>query len=176
MDKDRFTKLLHRMERSFVVAQVEMIGCTAEQIEALEAKYRLRLPRTYRRFLEVMGQGSGRLFTCDHAAVSYSHVLVMTAEMRKQSARPNTATGTAPNQEFELPADALIIYGRLGEQFEFIRCNNQDDSPVWYFNTDEWEMRQTHSSILEWLESWCTEAEAAIASGYFDKYPKGTRP
>jgi hypothetical protein len=74
-----------------------------------------------------------------------------------------------------LPGDALLIYGHL-EQFEFIRCGGQDDSPVWYFNTWEWQVRQTEACVLAWLESWCIEAEWTIASGYFDLYPEGTTP
>jgi hypothetical protein len=66
--------------------------------------------------------------------------------------------------------------GRLGEQFEFIRCSGQEDSTVWYFNTWEWQVRESSPSVLAWLETWCEEAERAIASGYFDVLPEGTTP
>jgi len=176
MDEDRFARLLRRLGASRVAAPAELVGCTAGEIAALEARYGVRLPRAYRRYLEVMGHRSGRLFTCDHAAVFYPNVLAMTAEKRHQWAQAQAEDGSGPPPEFELPVDALLIYGRLGEQFEFISCGGQDDSPVWYFNTCDWQVRQTESSVLAWLESWCTEAERAIASGYFDVYPAGTTP
>jgi hypothetical protein len=176
MDEGRFARLLRRLEASRVAAPADLVGCTPGEIAALEARYGARLPRAYRRYLEVMGHRSGRLFTCDHAAVFYPYVLAMTAEMRQQWAEAQAEDGSGPPPEFELPGDALLIYGRLGEQFEFIRCGRQDDSPVWYFNTWGWQVRQTESSVLAWLESWCGEAEGAIASGYFDLYPEGTTP
>jgi len=176
MDEDPFARLLRRLEASRVAAFADLVGCTPGEIEALEARYGVRLPRTYRRYLEAMGHRSGRLFTCDHAAVFYPHVLAMTAEQQRLWAEARAEHGSGPPPEFELPVDALLIYGRLGEQFEFIRCDAQDDSPVWYFNTWEWQVRETEPSVLAWLESWCTEAEGAIASGYFDLYPEGTTP
>jgi hypothetical protein len=176
MDEERFARLLHRLETSCVAAPDDLIGCTESEIDALEAKYTVRLPRAYRRYLEVMGHRSGRLFTCDHAAVFYPYVLAMTANKRQAWAEASAEDGSGPPPSFQLPADALLIYGRLGDQFEFIRCDGQDDSPVWYFNSWEWQVRQTEVSVLAWLESWCTEAERAIASGYFDLYPEGTTP
>lgn len=176
MDEDCFARLLRRLEASHVATPADLVGCTPGEIEMLEARYGLRLPRAYRRYLEVMGHRSGRLFTCDHAAVFYPYVLAMTAEQRLLWAEARAENGSGPPPAFELPGDALLIYGRLGEQFEFIRCRGEDDSPVWYFNTWEWQVREAAPSVLAWLESWCTEAEWAISSGYFDLHPKGTTP
>ncbi|MBO0700393.1 MAG: SMI1/KNR4 family protein [Zavarzinella sp.] len=176
MDEDRFARFLRRLEASRVAAPANLVGCTPAEIEALEARYGVRLPRVYRRYLEVMGHRSGRLFTCDHAAVFYPHVLAMTEEQRGLWAEAKAEDGSGPPPEFDLPADALLILSRLGEQFEFIRCGGQDDSPVWYFNTWEWRVRESAPTVLAWLESWCVEAERAIASGYFDVYPDGTTP
>lgn len=172
MDEARFARLLDRMHRSGVAGPQDLAGCTPFEIAAVEDRYAVRLPQTYRRYLEVMGHTSGRLFRCDHAAVSYPHLLAMTADLRTGWAE--SEVGTTPG--FELPADALVILGRLSEQFEFIRCSDPDDSPVWYFNTWDWTTRQTEPSVLAWLESWRSEAEAAIAGGYFDLFPDGTTP
>jgi hypothetical protein len=69
-----------------------------------------------------------------------------------------------------------LIAGRLGDQFEFIHCRGQEDSQVWYFNTWDWQVQESHPSVLAWLECWCEQAERASASGYFDLYPDGTTP
>jgi hypothetical protein len=105
-------------------------------------------------------------------AVFYPYVLSMTDEDPQEWA----AEGCVPPPNFVLPADALLISGRLGDQYQFIRCTGEDDSPVWYFNTYQWEVVESHPSILSWLESWCSEAEQSIVSGYFDRHPNGTRP
>jgi len=176
MNEDRFAQLLCRLETSRVAATADLVGCTTEEIDALESRYAVRLPLIYRRYLEVMGHRSGRLFTCDHAAVSYIHVLAMTAEKRQQWAEAQDEDGSGPPSWFELPADALLIYGRLGEQFEYIRCGGHHDSPVWYFNRWEWQVKESAASVMAWLESWCAECEDAIASGYYNLYPEGTSP
>ncbi len=175
MDFERFKRLLQRMEESHVATLSQLVGCSEQEVTALEARYGLRLPESYTLYLRVMGHKSGRLFTCDHMAVFYRHVLEMTAEQR-QSWADCEAEDSSRSPAFHLPVDALIIASRLGDQFEFIKCNGQDDSPVWYFNTWEWDVRESHPSILAWLECWCGEAESAMASGYFDMFPEGTTP
>jgi hypothetical protein len=176
MDEPRFNRLLRRMETSHVAAPPELVGCTPREINHLEARYGVQLPVTYRRYLEVLGHRSGKLFTSDNMAVFYPQVLAMTNERRRSWAEALAEDGSGPPPGFKLTDDALMIAGRLGDQFEFIRCNRQDDSPVWYFNTWDWQIKEVHPSVLDWLESWCAEAERAIASGYFDSFPDGTTP
>jgi hypothetical protein len=71
-----------------------------------------------------MGHQSGKLFTHDHLAVFYPYVLTMTHEERERWAEQ------PPGKRVELPEDALIITGLLGDYFEFICCNDTEDSPV----------------------------------------------
>jgi hypothetical protein len=176
MDFERFQRLLQRMELSGIASLSQLVGCSEQEITALEEKYSLRLPETYSLYLRVMGHKSGRLFACDHMSVFYHNVLAMTAEERERWADCRDKDGTGSSPKFELPHNALLIASRLGEQFEFINCSGQDDSPVWHFNTWEWQIRESNPSVLDWLESWCGEAERAIASGYFDLFPDGTTP
>lgn len=176
MDFDRFQRLLQRIERSRVASLSDLVGCSEQEVAALEARYGLRLPQTYELYLRVMGHKSGRLFTHDHMDVFYSNALEMTAEHRQMWAEWQAERGDDPPPSFTLPTDALIIGSRLREQFEFIRCSGQEDSPVWYFNEWDWRTQLEYPSVLAWLESWCVEAESAIASGYFDRYRTGTRP
>jgi hypothetical protein len=176
MDFDRFSRLLKRMEQSNVASAAELVGCSKQEVERLEARYGIRLPQSFALYLRMMGHKSGRLFTCDHMAVFYKHVLEMTADERQTWEECRVEFGGGPPPQFELPADALLIAGRLGDQFQFIRCTDPKDSPVWYFNNWEWQVRQTDASVVAWLEGWCEEAEQAIAQGYFDDHPEGTRP
>lgn len=176
VDLERFQRLLQRMERSGVASLSQLVGCSEQEVAALEARYRLHLPEAYRVYLRVMGHNSGRLFTCDHMAVFYRYVLEMTAEQRQIWAESNAEDGSGPPPSFDFPADGLLIAGRLGDQFEFIRCHGEDDSPVWYFNDWDWQVRESKPSVFAWLETWCEEAERAIASGYFNRFPGGTTP
>ncbi len=163
----RFTQFLTRLNTSHVAFEKELIGCSEAEIAALESKYQCQLPRSYRDYLAAMGHQSGRLFTFDHLAVFYSYVLTMTDEVFNEIDVPNN---------FNFPKNALLISGRLGTQFEFIICNAKNDSPVYYFNTWDWTIKQSQPSIYSWLEAWCDEAERAIANGYFIDNPLGTTP
>jgi SMI1 / KNR4 family (SUKH-1) len=129
VDFDRFQRLLERMERSGVASLSQLVGCSEQEVAALEARYGLRLPEAYTLYLRVMGHKSGRLFTCDHMAVYYRYVLEMTAEQRQIWAEWKAEDGSGPPPQFDLPPNALLIADRLGEQFEFIRCAGQEDSP-----------------------------------------------
>lgn len=169
---DGFDGLLARLAASKVATTQDLQGCTAAEIARLEARYRLRLPASYQRYLELMGHRSGRLFTSDHMAVFYPDVLEMTDDVyaRRIRAGENEESGDARAPVgFSLPSNALLIAGRLGEQWLFIRCAGQTDSPVWYFGEHDWTIKQVHASVLDWLHCWCGIAEEAIASGYFER-------
>jgi SMI1 / KNR4 family (SUKH-1) len=167
-------QLLQRMEATGIATREDLQGCSAEEIQQLEHRYSVKLPRSYRLFLETMGHQSGRLFRYDHFAVTYESVLTLNEEERNDAKR---AGGDAPNRLREiLDEDGLIILGRLGEQFLFIRCAQGDASAVHYYNNASWETRQAYSSVLEWINEVCDECIGAVKTGYFDKYPEGTNP
>jgi hypothetical protein len=154
------------MRRSHIASASDLVGCSQEEIAALESRYRVRLPNTYRQYLQAMGHRSGRLFTSDHMAVFYPYVIEM-MDMFVHKADPS--------ERLTLPPHSLLIASRLGDQFSFISCEEEKDSAVWHINRQNQPLK-THDSVISWLDSWCEEAERAIASGYFDAYPNGTVP
>src|SRR3712207_274324 len=110
----RFDAFVGRLVASGVAAESDLLGCSDAEIGRLERKYGLRLPASYRCYLKRMGRGAGRLFTHDHVRVSYEDVLALAElECQHQQACPVT-------ERVALPADALIILDRLGEQHLFI--------------------------------------------------------
>jgi hypothetical protein len=166
----KWDAFLDRMARSNVARASDLVGCTQAEIAALESNYQVQLPRSYRRYLELMGHQSGRLFTSDHAAAFYPYLLNLTSELLS-----GLSDLEAPSS-FALPHGALLINGRLGDQFEFIICDGTVEPGVSYFNTWDWNIVKSHDTVIGWLESWCDLAEDALASGYFDTYPNGTTP
>jgi SMI1 / KNR4 family (SUKH-1) len=170
MDSSNVLQLLERMKSANIADESNLIGCTDEETDSLEKKYDIELPHMYKAYLQAMGRRSGLLFRSDHIASDYSSVFSMTSDLKQEWENPTHS----PPSRFTLPSNALVIAGRLGEQFEFIRCVDEGDTPVVYFNTWEWEVRESHPSILAWLESWCDEAIRAMESGYFNDNPHGT--
>ncbi|MCE9634911.1 MAG: hypothetical protein K8T90_04330 [Planctomycetes bacterium] len=150
----------------------EFRGCTPEEVLHLERVYDCRVPITYRLYLLTMGHAAGRLFSHDHYAVTYEHVLQLGQQLREGLAE----VGAPSAPEFHLPANALVILGRLGEQYEYIVCDDPDDSPVFYVNTYDRVASRAHASVLGWLRDIYAEAVEAIRDGYYDRYPNGTRP
>ena len=167
---DQLDAFLKRLIETGVAAKSDLVGCSGTEIEQLETRYSVTLPASYRWYLTTMGKRSGRLFTHDHLAVYFSDVLSMTAEHREREIE------FADKTWVELSSDALIIAGRLGEQFQFIHCTDPEDSPVWYFNEWDKQVARSKQSILDWLNSCCDDAQRAIARGYYDWIPNGTSP
>lgn len=142
-------------------------GCSEEELESLERKYGLALPPAYRRFLELAGHASGLLFRWDHWAAAFENVSTLTAEERSR-----LAEGGSP----PLPPDALVICSRLAECFEFIRTELGDSSPVWCYSDFEPAPVLEYPSVEVWLANILEGAREAQSSGFFAKYPRGTRP
>ena len=170
MAQNTFDAFVERMIETGIATTASFVGCTDSEIAALESKYRITLPATYRAYLARMGKKSGRLLTHDHYAATYPYVIEMTAQCRED--RDEFPESKLP----DLPTDALVIVGRLGEQFLMIRCSKTDDSPVWYFNEYDGALKQCYQSVLDWLNSLVDEAVAATKNGYYDMFPNGTSP
>ena len=137
-------------------------GCSPEEIASLERLFSVQILPPYRRYLELMGHSAGLVFRWDHLAVNLAHVIQFTESERAKR-------GDA------IPDDALIICSRLGEQFEFLRCNNGDDA-IYYYNEDDISPRIEFTSFDEWLEAQLDSAVDAVESGYFEDNPEGTEP
>jgi hypothetical protein len=148
----------------------ELQGCTPEEVAVLERDFGLDLPATYRQFLARMGRSAGKLFAHDHVVAFYPAVRSMLNDLRT----PRDEPVDSPDEEsylrtVTLPDEALIIAGRLDEQFHFIVCAGGEDAPVFYFSEEREPPEQVYGSILDWLEDWRRGAEEAIRDGYFER-------
>jgi len=168
--RQEFATFVDGLQRERVAT--ELRGCTAAEVRELEQALGCTLPLAYRLYLETMGHAAGRLFTHDHLAVTYEHVL----ELREELEDAMTDSFESSSSRFHLPERACVISGRLGEQFHYIVCDHAEDTPVFSVNTFDQKPRRVYPSILSWLRDQKAQALEAIQSGYFDKYPNGTTP
>jgi len=161
-----------------IASAAEISGCSEIELDALESKYAVRLPRAYRHFLRRLGHSSGKLFTHDHLAVSITHVTRLTQMLHESAAELAEEDDTQYGVELArvLPPGSLVIMGRLGEQFHAINCSSEEDAAVFHFDDSDFKTTPVTGSILEWMHIWRTEALEAIASGYFELVPGGTQP
>ncbi|MCB9604652.1 MAG: SMI1/KNR4 family protein [Sandaracinus sp.] len=125
---------------------------------ALERKHDVTLPYSYRRYLALMGHDADGLFAHDHVQVTYHEVMQLRDEVTEldDDGRPG----------LELPPRALVISGRLGEDYLYVVCDGEDDVEVVYASAaTDVPSRRSHASILEWLEVWLAEAEVVLRDG-----------
>ena len=170
-------QLIVRLETSKIAKESDLKGCSDDEIKALEEKYHLILPKAYKEYLTHMGRTSGRLFTHDHLAVFYKHVLNLTQEFLDDVVNePDDDDYYNAPDNVHLPKKALIISGRLGAWWLFILCNGDDNPPVWSIDENNWNVEKFHPSVTQWLEDNCIQAEEAVKAGYFKRQPQGTTP
>lgn len=151
--------ILHS-ELTGIVGAISRRGCSDEEIAALESKYRVKLPQSYRRFLEVMGKNAGLLFRHDQHVADYNYVLAGKEDYLEEFAGLETEGKSCDLSH--LTDDALIIGQRHGYSFHMIRCNDPVDSPVWVFLDDGADFRQVSKSFVEYMYDWCWFAQQAI--------------
>ena len=164
---DKFDKLLEEMSRLGIGNRDELKGCTSRQIQRLENKLGVTIPESYRRYLQLMGQDSARLFAHDRIHVKYADVLDLTVDATAFLADWSNDKPTNPNN-CSLPSDALVIlYRDSCDDYNFIRCNRATDSSVWHFNQEIWPPKAVFRSVHTWLKAWCGEAALAVQDGYY---------
>ena len=158
MERDSIDRLVERLNETGVASRDQLRGCSADEIAALEAKYCIVLPDTYRRFLELMGHSAGQLFAHDRVEAGYARVLEMTEEQRRWH------HDEPEEQPIRLPDDALIVLGRFDEQFSFIRCRGTADSAIYYYEMLDPAAQRWSPSLVTWLNLWCDEAASVVGS------------
>ncbi len=173
-----FQTFLDRMAQYDIADRSVLRGCRPDEIEALEQKLGVRLPSVYREYLLLMGRKSGRLFAHDHLAVFYPHVQTATDDALSWYVHQKWMKDRVPPvpDAFEWPDEGVFIQSRLGEDWHFIRCTDAGDSPVWMIDGTNWEIRQVHASVQDWLSDNMDACRAAIEAGYFYEQAYGTQP
>lgn len=122
-------------------------GCSIEEIAALESRYGIRLPQSYKDVLGAIGKRAEGLFDREEFDVYQDQLLRLTEK----------AIELASDEGFELPANTFFIRGRYGEQFEFIICDGGEDAPVHYWSSGDESAAEVFPSIRAWLEAICAD-------------------
>ena len=98
-------------------------GCTQAEIEEIESDVGRTLPLAYREFLVRMGREAGAFFV--GTDMFYPNILGNT----------DAAHGLVSEDKsgLELPRDAIAFSMHQGYQFLFVRAEEGDDPPVYYY-------------------------------------------
>lgn len=120
----------------------EIEGCSEEEIAEVEAKFKLRLPGSYREFLRRMGKCSGGLLA--GSDLYYPDLL--------DCRRCAESLLKREQKQFTLSPSHFVFFQHGGYQFlYFDTADANDDPPVFAF-VDEYEKpRKFADSFSEWL-------------------------
>jgi hypothetical protein len=121
--RERIAQVAEVLVRQGEATEATIIGCSAAEIETVEADVGRPLPLAYREFLAKMGRGAGSFFV--GTDLFYPILLGLT-----QAARDLVAEDEV---ELVLPEDAIAFLMHQGYQFMFIRANKGEDPAVYYY-------------------------------------------
>lgn len=121
--------------RDFLLAQVgphhvdprQVIGCTAEEVAAIERERGLRLPRSYREFLETCGKKADRF--CVSEQIFYPDLLKFPQWTLDILLEDGCAWRPAPSH--------FIFWMHDGIEFAYFDCASVDEPPIYQW----WEGR-----------------------------------
>lgn len=117
--------------------------CSEGEIALLERRFNVVLPKSYKKFLRLMGKGAGSFLISDHWDAFY-HELFEIARRDDYARRC-----------VDLPDDYFVFASRLGEIFFFFIADgtDTDDPPVYSFGDGrEGTFRKSYDSFWGFIE------------------------
>ena len=110
-----------RLISSNIATNQNIEGIPANFYKVLEKRYRLKLPDSYREFLENFGASAGSL---KEDIDLYFHEIQDDTELVRSDLE---------GDELQLPDNAFVFCSRHGEQFLFFKCDGSNDPPIYYY-------------------------------------------
>lgn len=150
--KDLVAMYLDKVKNQLIelklVKQDELVGCTRDEVSAIEQQLGISLPRAYQEFLLSMGHSAGQFLRGSDCFFKH---LPQLQEWAIELLQEN-------NFVESLPEDAFIFFMHQGYQFSFFRVSEGADPPIYSYceGTEETSFIQSHESFSEFL---ATEVE-----------------
>ena len=119
-----------------------MVGCSEDEIDQLEAECHLNLPIAYREFLIACGHGGGKFQV--GTDWTYPELLELQATGRFLMQQ------NVPSVEF--PLNAFVFSSHQGYQFLYFHCGVSEDPPVYYFLENETGPSKVVPTFTSWLQ------------------------
>jgi hypothetical protein len=121
----------------------EVLGCSDEDIRAVERDAGQDLPESYRLFLTRMGRGAGRFYRgSDHF---YPSIVGLTKDARELIAKDPA--------QIDLPTDAIVFSMHQGYQFLFMLASEGQDPPVYRYVQRKGRWERLYERFSEYMLS-----------------------
>ncbi len=119
MTVSQIQRLAHDIVAAGLASPEELVGCTGEDISALEKKFALTMPGLYVEWLVTMGRGAGKFLRGSDA---FFPALL---ELRDSALELLAECGN----KITLPHDAFVFLIHQGYQFLYFRTDQNDPDP-----------------------------------------------
>jgi hypothetical protein len=139
--RGRIEKVAEILVRRGVVTENTINGCSAQEIKQVEAGVGQPLPLAYREFLAKMGRGAGDFYVGTH--LFFPSMLGITEAARELVAEDEAGV--------VLPQGAIAFMMHQGYQFMFVRADEGEDPPVYYYMEQSGEFVKKAEQLSQFL-------------------------
>lgn len=150
----------YRLERIKYLDKSKLVGCDKKELDSIEHKYDIILPKAYNCVLKKIGKNAGGIIDPNEFEFYYKDVLNLTQEVMKERAEIDDEEDGEPLMI--LPDKTFFISARYREQFHFIIADGGDDSEVYYYNFDDDSYVKDFDSIWDWIFSFIDSSKKTL--------------
>ena len=154
----RATALRNRIIQSKIATPEHLVGCSDEEIEALEKACKLTLPYSYKVFLKNFGHCFGGV--ANDVEFLYRDVFPLTKIARE----------ILQEDDPVLPENAFVFTMRYGEQFFFFEAEEGNEvPPIFYYMEGDESFSKSYDSVFDLWEGE-VELKAEILARHQERY------
>jgi hypothetical protein len=152
MDRDSTDQAIRLLVESGVASPRDFRGCTAQEIEQIEAAYQIHLPAVYVSLMTRMGRGAGQFM--EGSDFLFPAPLTLRTEAERLL--------TESNAKFRLKNTDFVFIAHQGYQFLFFGTGASDDPPVFLYVEGDDQPNQVNGNFSGWLLAAVTDEIAAF--------------
>ncbi|MEM8830306.1 MAG: ankyrin repeat domain-containing protein [Cyanobacteria bacterium P01_G01_bin.19] len=141
--QDSPEKLIERLLKIGFVERSQLIPCSEAEIADLEARNRVKLPESYKKFLRIMGKGAGHFLKSDHWEIFYSDFddWLGVDFYKIPEAEYQEYTQAEIDFSLSIPSNFFVFATRLGDFPLGFFADGKDDDPDIYLWEHESEIK-----------------------------------
>jgi hypothetical protein len=144
--------------QSGIAAREDLVGCSPEEIAALEQRYGA-LPDSYRQILALIGHGAGLLVDDAEFWIYVDQIELIPEQIQEFLDEVRAEGGKVP----DFPPNAFFISARYGEFPHYVLTGGGPDSAVYVYNYDDATITKAFDSVWDWVEAFVKDTQFFMA-------------
>ncbi|WP_420126183.1 SMI1/KNR4 family protein [Longimicrobium sp.] len=144
--------------QSGIAAREDLVGCSPEEIAALEQRYGV-LPDSYRQILALIGHRAGQLVDRAEFWIYVDQIERIPERIQGFLDVVRAEGGEVP----DIPPNAFFISARYGEFPHYVLTGGGPDSVVYVFNDDDEATAKAFDSVWDWVEAFVKDTQFFMA-------------